>query len=476
MADRNTGIDGSQIKNLSIKPEDLKRTGSAPTDGQIPSYDFASEDFEWGDAGAGDMLKSAYDTDNDGIVDSAENVDDGASGDAHKSTAEQVRDAVDKKHSQNTDTELDSGGSYSITAQQIVSPKYLVGDVSALGGLSNEILTKNVGLQNLLLNGNFEYWYSGTTSAPDGWTSYLSPIITRETNTSPVLANYHMKITADQDSEGIQILGGTSNYLKVKKSTVYTISFYYKVDSGDASRIIVKSYNGATGGTTHIDVNTLNAVSWTLYSNTFTTDVDVDNIQIRFVNVVNTDVSYICGFMLVEGSAPFAYTPHPEDHLYKQSVKHISPLMAMTIRGTGSIGAEAYVLELYCYCKEADGSISFHFEINREINGHPTIIDNCKIFYIIEDGDGATSNTADYIDRVRIRSNDQDGTPTDEVDHTANIGDDSYSIISSHDIIDTAYQMTGSDHWLTLNFVHDITLTDIKIMDIEVKYHTKVCV
>ena len=47
----------------------------------------------WGEfAGGGDMLKSTYDTDNDGIVDKAETIDDGA---GNSATAAEVKAAVD---------------------------------------------------------------------------------------------------------------------------------------------------------------------------------------------------------------------------------------------------------------------------------------------------------------------------------------------------------------------------------------------
>lgn len=54
-------------------------------------------------AGAGDMTKAVYDIDTDNIVDKAETVDDGA---GNSSTAADVKDAVTKKHTQNTDTTL----------------------------------------------------------------------------------------------------------------------------------------------------------------------------------------------------------------------------------------------------------------------------------------------------------------------------------------------------------------------------------
>ena len=60
---------------------------------------------DWKKVGnGGDMLKSIYDTDDDGIVDKAESVDDGA---GNASTAVDVKDAVTKKHNHGNKVELD---------------------------------------------------------------------------------------------------------------------------------------------------------------------------------------------------------------------------------------------------------------------------------------------------------------------------------------------------------------------------------
>ena len=51
---------------------------------------------------SGDMLKSVYDTNDDGVVDKAEAIDNGT----YSATAQEIKDAVIKKHTQNTDTAL----------------------------------------------------------------------------------------------------------------------------------------------------------------------------------------------------------------------------------------------------------------------------------------------------------------------------------------------------------------------------------
>ncbi|HPU44057.1 MAG TPA: hypothetical protein PLS98_07570, partial [Dictyoglomaceae bacterium] len=68
-----------------------------------------------GSSGSGDMLKSVYDTDDDGVVDKAEAIDNGT----YSATAQEIKDAVDKKHSQNTDTYLNQGGANEVSASEI---------------------------------------------------------------------------------------------------------------------------------------------------------------------------------------------------------------------------------------------------------------------------------------------------------------------------------------------------------------------
>jgi len=61
----------------------------------------------------GDMYKSVYDTGGeDGIVDKAEAIDDGT----YQATAQDIADAVTKKHETNKDTILDSGGANEVSA------------------------------------------------------------------------------------------------------------------------------------------------------------------------------------------------------------------------------------------------------------------------------------------------------------------------------------------------------------------------
>jgi peptidoglycan/xylan/chitin deacetylase (PgdA/CDA1 family) len=61
-----------------------------------------------GGTDSGDMEKSTYDQNDNGRVDEAEAVNDGTSGDINKSTAVEVRDAVNKKHTSGSDDQIAS--------------------------------------------------------------------------------------------------------------------------------------------------------------------------------------------------------------------------------------------------------------------------------------------------------------------------------------------------------------------------------
>ncbi|MBA7510898.1 hypothetical protein ES705_02887 [subsurface metagenome] len=87
--------------------------------------------------GAGDMLKATYDTDTDNIVDKAETVDDGV---GNSSTAVDVKDAVTKKHSQNTDTDLDA--TFEATFVKKVDTVNVLSDITSPGANIEDAVTK----------------------------------------------------------------------------------------------------------------------------------------------------------------------------------------------------------------------------------------------------------------------------------------------------------------------------------------------
>lgn len=166
---------------------------------------------------------------------------------------------------------------------------------------------------NHVVNGSFNIWSGGANAVPDGFTLRATPTIVREANTSPLATTYHIKVTCNGETyEGIQVAGGAANYLKVRPSTVYTLSFYYKVDAADDGGYWVKSYNGAAAGTSHHDSgNDLTSTTWTIKTFTFTTDVDADNVSLAFFPEDDTNVIYLAGIHLMEGNSTYAYSYKP---------------------------------------------------------------------------------------------------------------------------------------------------------------------
>jgi len=91
---------------LSTSPLNILRTDNTTEFTPTANYHPATKKYVDDNAGTGDMAKATYDTDNDGRVDVAEGIDDGT----NSATAASIKDAVDKKHTQNTDQYLDFGG------------------------------------------------------------------------------------------------------------------------------------------------------------------------------------------------------------------------------------------------------------------------------------------------------------------------------------------------------------------------------
>jgi hypothetical protein len=88
-------------------------------------------------AGAGDMTKAVYDIDTDNIVDKAETVDDGV---GNSSTAADVKDAVTKKHSQNTDADLDA--TFEATFVKKADTINVLSDITSPGADIEDAVTK----------------------------------------------------------------------------------------------------------------------------------------------------------------------------------------------------------------------------------------------------------------------------------------------------------------------------------------------
>ena len=180
MADRNTGIRASQIKNLTLLPEDLKSTNSlgAGLDNYLPSYDHATGQFTWVAQGGGaGQLSDLSDVGDTTPTDKNVLVADGDSWESRalveadisdlgtylenliEDTTPQLGgdldmngfsiggnseadldDAVAKKHTQNSDTDLDA--TFEATFVKKADNVNVLADISSAGADIEDAVTK----------------------------------------------------------------------------------------------------------------------------------------------------------------------------------------------------------------------------------------------------------------------------------------------------------------------------------------------
>lgn len=168
--------------------------------------------------------------------------------------------------------------------------------------------------KNLLLNQSFES-YNIDTNLPDFWALSKTPILAIAADTLfPTRGGNQITITSDGDSkEGIEIAGGTANWLKVLPSTKYTFSVDYKVTEDDSAHIYIRDYNGAIAGAVHVDISNLVSTDAIRISYTFTTHADADNLRIILAATTDGDIVYFSHPKLEQGAIATPYIPPDRD-------------------------------------------------------------------------------------------------------------------------------------------------------------------
>lgn len=317
--------------------------------------------------------------------------------------------------------------------------------------------------QNLLLNGNFEYWYAGASSAPDGWA--LNAITVARSSTKK-FGNYACQITGDGADAYHYVWQELSNYADYKGKQVTVLVWVYQ-SSGSAQTCGVRIWDGV--GFTDTEVSVANT-TWTLLTVTHTVDNSATLLRIILLPTsvsqqVSTNSAIFDGVMLVEGSTPFAYQLHFEDHLYEQITKWIN-------------GSEVYYADSgspnFDYIDgwssvTGFGGIYYHFPVPFKIKGKAVIVDEINIYYNTVSAVGGE----DFITDVYLRDNDLDGSRSNQIAHTGDIGNGSNGD-GSHNIVDTPYEVTDYPKDLGLNITGTDAVTDVKIRGIQIKYHAKV--
>ena len=131
---------GAQSENLDMNTHKIVGVIDPETNQEAATKKYVDDSVAG--AGGGDMLKTVYDTDEDGIVDKAESVDDGV----NSATAANIEDAVTKRHAntldhaQNTDTDLDA--TFEATFVKKVNNVNVLADITSSGANIEDAVTK----------------------------------------------------------------------------------------------------------------------------------------------------------------------------------------------------------------------------------------------------------------------------------------------------------------------------------------------
>jgi hypothetical protein len=174
------------------------------------------------------------------------------------------------------------------------------------------ITPSNINTDNLLLNGAFKYWYSGTGSTPDGGWALLNATVARE-STIVKVGDYSAKITCNGNYGRMYV--DVADYLTkgidYYANKTVTLGFWYYAPSGND-----RTHKVAIESTINTDFTDDDSWHWKTISHTF--GDSPSSCEIKFYvdqagNGDTDDILYIDGLMLVEGSIPFAYTEHKQD-------------------------------------------------------------------------------------------------------------------------------------------------------------------
>ena len=161
--------------------------------------------------------------------------------------------------------------------------------------------------KNLIQNASFQD--SDGDDLPDFWTLYTTPTLALAVDTLfPSRKGNQVTITAvGSASEGIQIAGSATNWLKVLPFTPYTFALDYKATAGDNLSVYIWSFNDAVAGTLHISDATLASTTATRKTYTFTTDNDANNLRIIVRSVADGDICIVSHPKLEQGAIATPY-------------------------------------------------------------------------------------------------------------------------------------------------------------------------
>jgi hypothetical protein len=209
---------------------------------------------------------------------------------------------------------------------------------------------------NVLKNGSFESWSHGADFAPDGWSLWGDGIdVSKETSVKK-LGAASVKVARNGADCRIQILhteswAGGIDYMRGR---TYTFSCWAYATVGNRVRIgILNPGSGWSYSDYHPGDST-----WQLLSTSVTVNDTAGYLAVAcYVDSGDTS-GYFDGAMFVEGTAPFAYIPHPDDE-YLQAISYQNETTKNNNYGLLSMECGETVVPVSSGTKQAYAHVAF---------------------------------------------------------------------------------------------------------------------
>ena len=152
---------------------------------------------------------------------------------------------------------------------------------------------------NILSDGHFPVWSSGTSSVPDSWTAELTATIARDdAPTYAPSAHYSCKITgAGAAVEGIY------QTIELRKNSTYTVNLKVKATAGDTAVIkVVDGDDAEKASQEYTDADWQTDDNKKYFTFTTGTTTNAGEIKIKLLAKVDTDIVWFGEVQVTEGT------------------------------------------------------------------------------------------------------------------------------------------------------------------------------
>lgn len=228
--------------------------------------------------------------------------------------------------------------SATITASLIANLTITAAQISNLTITSGKLtLTDAAYAENLVINGSFEFFSSGTTAAPDAWTlTGTSATIARTTSSGDIKALCQSAVAITNGASNAADLGQSLTVSATVnthlRGMAVTFTCYVKCSTASRASLKIDDGVGTTSSSNHTGGGTFELLSVTRTLDASATKCEV-SIEISSGSAITVTAD---GAMLALGSAPVAFARHSDDTQTVVVVKDDPGIDVITATTSGS--------------------------------------------------------------------------------------------------------------------------------------------